>query len=379
MADNTPLMNTIIRSARPYFSEQDISEIKEAVGRILDSGVLILGPYVEELEKKFAHYIGVKHALALSSCTSALEVAMRYFNVNGYEVIVPTNTFIACPNSVVFAGGKPAFADIDPNTYSVNIETVFKKTSDKTKGIMAVHLGGLPIEDIRAIKEECEKKSLFLIEDCSHAHGATLNGKKAGSFGDVGCFSLMATKIITSGLGGLLTTDDDSLYEYALTLRNSASGKSCNFEYIASDWMMSEISAAIALKQLGNIERYIDARNSLALRYKEHLGSIKELSFHEPSSKIRQTNYKFLATLDKNVVKDKLVSSARKKGIEIGTLYEKPCHMQPIYQKIGCKAGDCPVSEEALKHQIALPMHVKLNDNDIETVCSFLRNQLCAM
>src|SRR2546428_4317423 len=132
----------MISSARPHFSETDIKTIQECVARILESGTMILGPYTEKFEKEFARHVGTKHALATSSCTSALEIAMRFFDVRNREVVVPTNTFIACPNSVVFAGGNPVFADIDAQTYSSDGEKIQDKLTEKTKGVMAVHLAG---------------------------------------------------------------------------------------------------------------------------------------------------------------------------------------------------------------------------------------------
>ena len=366
----------VIRGARPYFSDTDINDILSDVKGVLETGNLMLGPYTAKLEEKFASYVGTKYAVATSSCTSALEIAMRFFELRSSEVIVPTNTFIACPNSVIFAGGRPVFSDIDPQTYCTTLENVIKKQSNKTRGVMAVHLGGLPLNDIRAMHELCEKKEMFLIEDCSHAHGAMIDGAKVGSIGDVGCFSLMATKVITSGLGGMLVTNNKDIYEYALETRNSASGRVSPIRRIASDWMMSEVTAAIGVRQFDNLEKILEVRRAIAQRYKEGLSNLKNVTFYEPPSNVRQTYYKFLATLGKGADKAKVISEAKSVGIEIGSLYETPCHMHPLYQNMGYKIGECPVAEESLKHQIALPVHVKITDEDTELINQFMKERI---
>ncbi len=370
------LTKSIITSARPYFDQESIAKILSDVENILESGILILGPYAQKFEESFAKYTGTKYALAVSSCSAALEISMRFFELKNSEVIVPTNTFIATPNSVIFAGGKPVFADITPGTYNISSTTVMDKFTQNTKGVIAVHLGGLPILDINNIQEFCKEKDLFFIEDSSHAHGASIDGKKVGSIGDVGCFSLMATKVITSGLGGMITTDNQELYEYASTVRNSASGRFTEINYFASNWMMSEITAAIGLQQLEHLDEFLKTRNKIAEKYMKGLEDINKISFFKPPSNVNHAYYKFLATLDKNIDKKNLIAKAKNEGIQLGSLYEIPCHLQSTYQKLGYTMGECPVAEEGLLHQISLPMHVQLTDEDVERVVSFLKEEI---
>jgi len=364
-----------IKAARPYFPEDDVREIASDMMDILASGRLILGPRLKSFEENFAKYVGTRYALGFSSCTAALEVAMRFFDVANSNVVVPTNTFVACPNSIVFAGGRPSFSDIEPDTYSMSLASAKAKLDNSTRGVMAVHLGGLPVKDIYGIRDMCKEDGLFLIEDCSHAHGASIDGKKVGSIGDAGCFSLIATKIITSGLGGMMTTSNEELYEFAKNLRDSASGKSPSISGMASDWMMSEFSAAIGMRQLHRLDGFLEKRREIAGMYMEQLGEIDGVGFHVPQKNVSQSYYKFLATIDKNIDKNALLAKAKSQGIEMGTLYEIPCHMQPLYNGMGFRPSECPQAEELLRHQIALPMHVGLTEGEIGRVTSFIREE----
>jgi len=249
-----------IPGAKPYI--EDIQEITKDIKRVLESRRLILGPYTRRLEEMFREYIGVKYAIATSSCTSALEIVLRYINVNNKEVIVPANTFIACPNSVIYAGGKVIFADTNKDSFCIDYKDVLKKITPKTKAVMAVHLAGLPVPEIFAIRALCKKKKIFLIEDASHAHGAVIDGRKVGSIGDFGCFSLYPTKIMTSGVGGLITTNNRELADFAKSVRHHGQGESLDrIVNFGNDWLMDELSAVLGVYQLKRLEINVSKRN----------------------------------------------------------------------------------------------------------------------
>ena len=182
-------------TACPYFPEEEIPKILDKIKDVLQNKeMLTMGRHVEEFEKKFSNYIGTKYGIATNSCTSALETTLRSINVIGKEVIVPTQTFMATGASVINAGGKVVFADINPKNYNISLKSIKEKITDKTKAIIVVHFAGLITDEIFEIKELCEDKDIYLIEDCAHAHGASIDGIKAGNIGDVGCFFILCYK-----------------------------------------------------------------------------------------------------------------------------------------------------------------------------------------
>ena len=177
MSKNEQKAQKKIPSASPFFDDHDIKEIQKDVSAILQSKRLVLGPYTKKFEEQFSNYVGTKYAVAVNSATAALDISLRYCDVKNCEVIVPTNTFISCANVVLYSGGTPVFADMDPTSFCIDINDVKKKITPKTKAIMLVHLSGLPQPDMENLIDFCNKKDIKIIEDCSHAHGATLNNK----------------------------------------------------------------------------------------------------------------------------------------------------------------------------------------------------------
>ena len=361
-----------IQSAKPYF--EDIDEILEKIRDVLNSGRLILGKYTSEFENKFSKYIGIKHAVAVSSATAGLELALRYWNVKDKEVIIPTNTFIACANATVYAGGKPIFCDINPETYCMSADDVLEKITPNTKVVMTVHLAGLPIPDILEIKKICEERNLYLLEDCSHAHGAMIDGRKLGSLGDAAVFSLYPTKVLTTCAGGVITTNGDAIHDFAKSCRHHGQGESLeNIINFGNNWLMDEIRAILGIYQLKELENYIKKRNTLAKMYTDLVGGIQGINYVEPPSNIRHSYYRFLINLEARLNKEDIINYMKKDEIEVGTLYATPLHLQPIYKALGQK---CPKAEQALHHQIGLPMHVGLDEEDIDYIIDSLHTAL---
>jgi len=195
-----------VPAAKIHFSEEDRKRVLKQVDGILESGQLTLGKYTREFEEEFAKYVGVKYAVAVNSGTSALEIPLRALDVQGFSVIVLTNTFFATPASVIHAGGKVIFADMTENL-CLDPDSVKKKIQKDTKGIILVHIGGVVPPQIKEIQEICHEHNLFLIEDAAHAHDSTLNGRQAGTFVDAAAFSFYPTKVMTSGEGGMIVTN----------------------------------------------------------------------------------------------------------------------------------------------------------------------------
>ncbi len=359
-----------ISGSFPLFSDESIEAIAETMKLMLRSGRLTDGPYTLEFEHKFAQYCGAKNAVAVSSGSAALDVALRHFKLEGKEVIVPTNTFVSTPNGVVFAGGKPVFADMNPETLCVDVDDVKRKVTNKTAGVVVVHIAGLICPQIREIKEFCHQKGLFLVEDCAHAHGATLDNQKAGTFGDAGCFSFYPTKVMTTGEGGMILTDDKALAEKAQCLRNCGQNSDRQMVMLGHNWRLSELASIVGLNQLEHLEEYIAKRNLVARTYEETLANVDGVELFEVPSSIRHSYYKYPLLLSKGIDRQSVATQMKEQfNIETGHVYYPPCHLHPYYMEtFGTKMGDLPGSEETLKQVLCLPMHIGVSGETIKYV-----------
>ena len=208
-----------ILGAEPFFFNEK-KKIIRGIEKIINSGQLSSGKFTKKFENKFSSYIGCKYSLAVNSGGTALQIALEVLNIKNKDVLLPTQTFIATANSIVRAGGKPIFCDIDRNTGCLDPNEVIKKITKKTAGIIFVPMFGVLPSSILKIKKICKRKKLFLMEDAAHAHGASIKKNKAGSIGDISVFSFYATKILTTGEGGMIVTNNKKLYEKSLMLRN---------------------------------------------------------------------------------------------------------------------------------------------------------------
>jgi perosamine synthetase len=368
-----------ITSAKPFFREEDIKDISSEVSLILKSGRLILGPYTKRLEEIFAEYIGVKYAIAVSSCTAALQIALSFFDIKEKEVIVPTNTFLATSNAVIYSGGIPVLVDIHPDSLCLDPIDFQRRITPKTKGVIVVHVGGLPCPDIDAIRLICNERGLFLLEDVAHAHGGIIDGRKAGSLGNAGCFSFYPTKVMTTCTGGMITTDDDRLAEYAISLRHHGIGSGLtDIVNLGNDWLMDEISALLGIYQLKALESNIARRIAIATKYAEGLDNFGGIRLFKVPSNIRHSYYKYPVLLPSYVEKKVFVEKMEYEfGIDIGSIYDPPCHLQPIYKKLfGFYDGMFPVADQVLKKICCLPMFVQITDEEIEHVLESFKSLL---
>jgi len=365
-----------IPSAFPYFDDSAIERITEDIKSTLRSGVFIDGVHGQDFEKKFAEYIGVKQAIAVDSCSSALEIALRYFKVKDREVIVPTNTFVASPNSVLFAGGKPVFVDIKENTLCIDIEDVKNKLSSNTVGVMVVHIAGLICPEIKQLVDFCEENNLFLLEDAAHAHGAMIDGKKAGALADVGCFSFYPTKVMTCGKGGMITTDNPKVAELAKCLRSYGLDSQRLMKKLGHSWWLSEIHAIIGKHQLERLEEFVRKRNEIAKEYVTALRDTDGIYLLEKPGNIRHSYYKFPVRLDEKLDREEITRILKEEyNIETGTIYYPPCHLHPYYKDVlGTQTGDLPVAEKVLNKILCLPVFVGMNEEDTNEVCEALES-----
>jgi perosamine synthetase len=356
-----------ISGSSPFFPEESLNDIIDEIKTVLKSGRLTDGPKAREFETRFAEYNKIKYAVSVNSGTAALEVSLRHFKLAGREVIVPTNTFVSTPNSVLFAGGKPVFADMRENTLCVDVDDVRKKLSPKTAGVIVVHIAGLVCPQINEIKELCDEKGLFLLEDAAHAHGAMIDGRKAGTLGDAGCFSFYPTKVMTTCEGGMIITNNSELAEEARCLRNCGQNAERKAVMLGHNWRLNEMVAVVGKHQLEHLEEFVVKRNKVAEWYEAALSNVEGISLFKTPSNIRHSYYKYPVKLDDNMEREKLGFLLKQKyGIETGHVYFPPCHLQPFYmENFGTRTGDLPVAERVLNKVLCLPLHCGLTKENI--------------
>ncbi len=365
-----------VQAARPFFAEEDIRGILKDVEENLRKGELTLGQKVTTFEESFARYVGVKNSIAVNSGTAALEIVLRYLDLNGGEVIVPTNSFVASANTVHYAGGKAVIADIRQHTLCLDPESLKEKITSKTKAVMIVHLAGLITPDFYEIKKICEDNGLVLFEDSAQAHGASIDGKKSGSLSLAGCFSFFPTKPMTTGEGGIITTDDDNLDKFARSVRHHGIEGRDNYPRLGYNWRMPDINAILGLYQLKHLDEYIKERNSIATMYQKALSKFKNIKFVTYPENIVHAYYKHPIILPFDTFN--LQKTLKEKyEIDTGFLYYPPIHMQPVYQNMfGYKIGMLPVSEGVLKKIVCLPMFVGITDQQVNHVIESLSIEL---
>ena len=357
--------------SKPFFDAEDLEEILSNMRTVLTSGWLTSGKNVDALEKDFAEIVGTRHAVALNSCTAALHSILLSLDLKpGDEVIVPSNTFVATANAALYTGAKPVFADSDPETFNLSPEDVELKISNKTKAIIAVHLAGNPC-DMKQLSEIAQDHQLSLVEDCAHAHGCKTQGKNCGTFGQAGAFSLYATKIITAGEGGMVTTDDEKIAQRIRRIRTHGRGGVGPVETtgLGYNYRLSDIHAVIGLSQLKHLPEFIAQRQQVARSYDSFLS---HTSWTRPQL-VRTGNlcsyYVYLLKIaeDAPLQRDELAARLSEKGIGTSVLYY-PVHTQPFYKDILDRDPSCPVAEELGKRTIALPMYNGMNNDELEFV-----------
>lgn len=367
---------TAIPGARPYFPEEDLPGVLAEIGEVLRGGRLILGPKTRELEAAWAKRVGTKHAIAVSSCTAALEIAMRYYQVAGKEVVVPTNTFVATANAVNYAGGRVVFCDMDEGDYCLDVDDAVARFTKDTAAVVVVHITGFVPRGLDRLLEAARARNIRVIEDCAHAHGSTFRGKEAGSLGDVGCFSLYPTKVLTSCVGGVVTTNDDRLADFARSSRHHGQGASLEEIVIAgSDWVLDEVRAVLAKSQLARLDDFLATRRRIAARYDELLAGDARFTLPTLHPELVPAWYKYPVLLPEGTDRDGLRKRIyESEKIEMGALYSPPAHMMPVFQHSG--KVTLPKAERTLKRQICLPMHACVTTADADRSVAVLRAAL---
>lgn len=336
---------------------------KEAILDVIASGQLVQGPKVREFEECFAELCGVEHAVATSSGTAALHVALLAHQMGlDDEVITSPFSFIASANCALYVGAHPVFADIEPDFFTIDPMKIEEKITRKTKAIIPVHLYGQAC-DMDAISEIAQKYDLAIIQDACQAHGAKYKGRPVGSFGTA-CYSLYATKNITTVEGGMIVTNDPQVAERARLIRNHGSVRAYNHVVLGYNLRMTDLAAAVGLVQLTKLEEWNAIRRSNAAYLTSKLSKIDGITMPKIRDNVEHVFHQYTIRI---ADRDNAAQRLKEKGIGIGIHYPIPIHKQPLYQQMGY-SDYLPNAELASTEVISLPVHPSLTRNDLDCI-----------
>jgi perosamine synthetase len=346
-------------------------EIK-AVTKVLKSGTLTHGlgggPVVTKFEEAYAKFVKAKHAIAVNSGTAALHLALLGAGVKlGDEVILPSFTFVATAEIVVMAGAKPVFVDIDPDTYDISPKKIERAVTKRTRAIIPVDLYGLPA-DMQPIREIADKHGLAVVEDSCQAHGATYKGKPVGALANAACWSFYVSKNMTTGEGGMVTTDSDELAENMRVIRSHGEKEKYKSSMLGHNYRMPEIEAAIGFEQLKKLPGFLARRRRNAKRLTSILGKTSKLQLPIEPEGCRHSWYLYTvrikgASAEK---RDKIAGELREKGVGAGVYYVNPIHLMPYYLRFG-KHGLLE-TEKASKQVLSLPVHPGVTPKQVDFI-----------
>ncbi|PKP62036.1 UDP-4-amino-4,6-dideoxy-N-acetyl-beta-L-altrosamine transaminase [Candidatus Atribacteria bacterium HGW-Atribacteria-1] len=376
--------NNFLPFARPLIGQEDIEEVVDT----LNSDWLTTGPKTHLFEEEFAKYIGCKYAVAVNSCTAALHISLAALGIGkGDEVITTPYTFISTVNVILQQGAIPVFVDIKPDTFNINPDLIREKINDKTKAIMPVHFAGQPCE-MEKIMKIAKDNNLLVIEDAAHAISAEYEGRKIGTIGDATSFSFYPTKNMTTGEGGMVTTNDEKLRERLKVWglhgiskdawkRYSAEG-SWYYEVVCPGYKynMTDIQASLGLHQLEKLNNFQKKRENIVKAYNEAFKDMKEITIPFVKNNIKHAWHLYVI----KIVSEKLKINRNQfiealKAENIGTsVHFIPAHLQPYYRDtFGFKKGDFPNAEYAFERVISLPLFPKMSDKDVKDVINSVK------
>jgi len=365
-----------------YLKEYELlrEEILQAVDEVFKNGTLIFGPKLGEFEKKFSAYHDCNYGIGVGNCTDAITIALKAFDIGiGDEVITTSNTAVPTVTAIVNTGATVKFVDID-DFYLMDVNKLEGVVTSKTKAIVPVHLYG-QMCDMKKILEIAKKYNLKIIEDCAQSHGATYNGKKAGSIGDVGCFSFYPTKIFGAyGDGGFITTNNEIIFDRMRRIRflgmekKKMSSGHWNGKYYAiehgTNSRLDEVHAAILLKKLPYIDEWIDRRRTIAKKYSSELNNT---NIQTPIER-NDNKHAYYIYVVQHEQRDKIISELTKKNIHLNISYPWPIHIMDAYKHFVCSACSCLKNTEGVAKKIfSLPMYPTLTDKEQDTVISELK------
>jgi dTDP-4-amino-4,6-dideoxygalactose transaminase len=372
---------------RVPFDAEDRKFLAEGITKILDTGAHVMGPNTKAFEAEFAQMTGVPYAVATSNCTTALEIIFRAIGVQGKQVIVPTNTFIATAFAAVHAGAKIVFADSDPKTLCLDPKDVAKRITKDTAAVVLVHIGGIITPAVEELKALCDKNKIALVEDCAHAHGSSYKGVVAGAWGLAGAFSFFPTKPLVSGEGGLITTKDAALAEKAQMLRNHGKNPKLGnrISELGHNWRMSEMTALMALQQTRKAKVLFDDRKQLGAYYDKELSNLDGATPLKMPVGLDSTLYKYVMYLKPGLSRDTLKKMLKEEyGVSLtGEVYDVPCHKEPVWANNPGTALNCgekfPGAEDIAARHFCLPLYPGITQEERAHVVSSLKDALARL
>lgn len=364
-------------------SGPDISQAEiDAVIEVLKSGRLSLGPKIDEFEEKLAAYVGTRHGIAVSSGTCGLHLLIRAMGIShGDEVISTPFSFIASTNCIMFEGARPVLVDIDSKTWNIDVSRIEAAITPKTRALLPVDAFG-EVAAMAEIEQIARRHNLRVIEDSCEALGARHRDRMAGAFGDAGVFGFYPNKQITTGEGGMITTNDDELARLCRSMRNQGRDTGMGWlshERLGYNYRMSDIQAAIGVEQVRRIDEILAKRDQVAAWYQDRLKDESRIEWQHNDPECRRSWFVFVIKLADDYSEEQrnnLIANLRERGIGCSN-YFAPIHLQPFYMsEFGYKKGDFPVCERVAARTIALPFHNRVTQSDIDEVCSTLESLL---
>ena len=382
-------MNIKYFRAKPYIPDSDKDWILEKYREILDTRGLIQGKYVSQFEDEVRKYVGTKHAIAVSSCGVGLEITLRATGITGRKFIVPTQTYPASVSCIIRSGNIPIVADVDERTQCLSLDIIKQNMSDDVCGVVHVHMTGLITPEMSDIKEYCEDNGLFLLTDDAHSFGSQLydinkdHKMSAGDIGNAGVFSFYPSKIITTGEGGMITTNDDELADKLRILRSHGVvgndvevdgldyGVRC--EIPSSNYRMTEFNAVLGLSQIKHIDEWVNRRNEISELYRKNLEDVEWLELPLYDELIRQTWWQYIVKLDGKIDRTEFLKKLLDKGVQTGNAYWPACNQQEVFKPYVSEFG-CPKADEFLERHFSLPIYIELSDDDIVEICNIIKS-----
>ena len=356
------------------FPDMDEADLK-AVLEVLPTGRLSIGPKIEEFERAVAAHAGVPYAVGMSSGTAALHVAVKALGIgSGDEVLVPSFTFAASVNVILYERATPVFVDVEPDTYNLDPADLERKVTPRTRAIMAVDVFGHPVEWDRVL-EVARRHGLAVIDDSCEALGAEYRGRRLGPFGDAAAFAFYPNKQITTGEGGMLVTSDERIARVARSLRNQGRaemGAWLEHERLGYNYRMDEMSAALGVSQLSRLESHIEKRRRVAGMYTERLSRFDWVRPPVVRPHVRMSWFVYVASLAEGLDRGPVMEAVEARGVPVRA-YFSPIHMQQyIRTECGLTPPDLPVTEAVARRTIALPFHNNLPEAHVDRVVAAL-------
>ena len=389
---------------RVPFDDDSARFIHDGIDQILASGHLTQGGQTARWEEMFAEFTGARHAIACANGTAALELILRGLGIEGRSVIAPTNTFLATALAVMHAGNRVVFADSEQDSLALDVADVERRLTPDVAAVMLVHIGGVITPAIDQLKHLCDARGIYLIEDAAHAHGSSINGRQAGTLGVAGGFSFFPTKVLTTGEGGMVTTDDDALAARIRKIRNQGKDPELanHISEVGLNYRVSELTSLVGVQQMTHAAAMVADRQRVAAHYDRALADMPGIRALPMPTGVVSSYYKYIAYLDEDIERASLKSVMREQyGVALtGEVYADLCHDEPLWERFsycgkdrqndpvacdrwpgcGCgqQQGGFPGAEYISKHHVCLPVYPGLTDAELNEVTESLREALAS-